>query len=46
MFNNLNIKSLSVKIDSTTIRENISLNFKTGDVIAFIGPNGQEKPLY
>ena len=43
MSNYIDIKSITIKIDSITILKNISLNFKTGDVVALIGPNGAGK---
>ena len=43
MSNYIDIKSITIKIDSITILKNISLNFKTGDVVALIGQNGAGK---
>ena len=43
MLNYLHIKNVNIKIDSITVLKNISLNFKTGDVVALIGPNGAGK---
>jgi len=43
MINNLIIKNVSVKVNSACILKNISLNLKTGDVVALIGPNGAGK---